>query len=355
MRLLYYFFSGGSPHLLGDHMRSEGFFALWDALTSQGVLDEVIIILDEQEPQAITYTPKVRAAVVRGVEETLPWLRDDDLIFIRGMFKQWTPFVEEVRRRGNWLLFYGGNSGRDKWPYWHIVLNDLLTESYGNEGKVFLPFVKPTNPAIFHCTHQPLTYDVCLGASNIHDKKGQWMGVNALIAGGNRWKAALPGSPRRGLHTPALFDWITENNLTVDILGGIPREQVARLFNRTALLLHLSGHGQNDRSVLEALACGTHVVISHPERHTPLLMQSPGVSVWSNPEDATALAAWLETNLPLVEATPGHRTAIASNFTRTMGLHEVVVPWFTTLIEWLNGNPPTEREALLHGNALRIP
>jgi hypothetical protein len=182
MRLVFFYLAHRNAGFYFDFLATEGYYWLLKRMVETGIVDEVSVIIDSGQKLApVDYMPGITGHVVPGIENTP--LRDGDIIWVRGGWKSWFPFLSRLHEEQRWLLFYGANTGRERWPLWDVVFDDLSGRDYvDGAGRIHLDFRKPTNPEIFHPMDIDPKYDLCIGASHIHDKKGQWRGVQAAIA-----------------------------------------------------------------------------------------------------------------------------------------------------------------------------
>ncbi len=367
MRVIYLFAGGSSaqpnhtmqwsldvptPHpLAGDHMRDEGFYAMWNRLAELGIVDEVVTVITcGRHTGFAEYTPTHHCVVIPHIEDLRSHIRPDDIIVTRGGFK-WDGFLSDMHAARHWMLFYAANANRVGWPFWDVVLDDLVERNaIGEAGRLILAFHKPTNPHYFSPTGVQRCYDVCLGASHVHDKKRQYLGVNMLVEYkrmfGCDLRAVLPGSFRRSTHTLKIHDTIAEHGLDVHVTGGVSRTEVARILNQSWLYLHLSHSGQNDRGAMEALRCGTPIVLTTPNRHAPFLVKDDAVClVTEHAQDPAALAAEVQERLYRASA-PGQRERAYAHYEEHNGMDTVVIPQMRKLFEFMRKHPQADREAL---------
>ena len=260
----------------GDHyqkvFKDEGYFSLLRELKIRGIIENLYIFFESgQEPGIASWVSEANCQVIPNISLVEKYIDDDTIIFVRGGFRHWHNWLLQYKNK-NWLMVYAANTGREKWPWWDIVLNDLqLKSEIDSNDRYQFHFIKPINQTTFkpHYMINP-TYDLCIGASHIHDKKGQWRAVKVLMAYkklfGIDLKAVMPGSYRRSEKTLNML----QNDLKeVDVIcpGMLNRSDLCKLFNSCKLFMHLGAHGQNDRGPLEALACGTKIILGSPKYH----------------------------------------------------------------------------------------
>jgi hypothetical protein len=260
-----------------------------------------------------------------------------DIVFIRGGFKP-TEFYQWCNDQKIWIMFYAANTGRASWPFWDIVLDDMGPEQnrIDHAGRLWYHFRKPINQDIFRPLARSYIYDVCLGASYIHDKKGQWFGVEMLndyrqITGKNL-KAIMPGAYRHSAQTNQIPRLIKKWGLDVHEPGMVDRAELAEIFNQSRLFLHL-GSGQNDRSLIEANACGTPAFVRHEQYH-PKFMTRLGSTVnflAIHPDDPYQCALQLAAIMDLKDI----RQETFQWFIQNSDLDTIVYPQFKRLFEFM--------------------
>lgn len=260
-------------------LESEGLFWMFQKMKSAGIISDFITIIESTRGTGRFNLKGNLGFVVPHVSCIDELLRPGDVLFVRGGWRGWCSWLES-RKRKNWLLLYGANTGRERWTFWDVILNDLNIEAKKDRvGRYWFPFRKPIHADIFHPLDLPIKYDFCIGASYIHDKKGQWRFVEVL----KRWKGRkprciMPGAPRRGAKTnPALEE---AKSLGVEVPGMLPRPELNKVLNSSKFFVHLGTSGQNDRGPLEALRCGCRIVLASPQYHSPHV-----VRVSTTPDD----------------------------------------------------------------------
>lgn len=313
MRLVYFYTSNGcldpgsnaswNPQEMtrnfyaGQQITTEGFYYLFRKLIECGILDEVLIVIDSmRSPGMISHHPGIKIRVVPHIDYITPYLRDDDVFYVRGGFKPWYEFLTKQRAAGRWMMFYRAATNRGNWPFWDVILEDLsIAMTVDGQGRITYPIVKPTNPEIFYTIQNEhyRPYDLCIGASHIHDKKGQWRTINALVSYqkiyGENLHCIMPGSIHHSVNTNKIPEIITENNLDITMPGMIDRRDMRAIYSSAKLYTHLATAGQNDRGVLESLCCGTPAMIGFPAYH-PVQFKLPAVRTVTRPDDSVEVA-----------------------------------------------------------------
>ena len=317
----------------------EGLFGLFSAMIEAKIVDQIHVMIDSNaDTGVVEYFPGLTAEVGR-IDEGI--LKPSDVVFTRGGFKAWLPFLEMCRNRGHWMLFYGANTGRGQWPFWHVIFDD--TSGKGNmldsQGRLCLDYRKPVNESIFRCypDAEPI-YDLCIGASHVHDKKGQWRGVRVAQAYREMYdrglRCVLPGAIRRGVETNKAIKEIMDLALDIDLPGMLSRHKLATVLNKSRLFCHLGSGGQGDRGPMEAMRCGCPLIIGFPRYHAPWVWQNDRVCfVPEDPDDYQAIAEYIHDKLSSV--TPDVRRYVSAGFSRQAGIASVIVPRMKRLFNCL--------------------
>lgn len=281
------------------NFHTEGFAYLFQRFIEIGLFDEILVVIESnRSPGSMQFSKGISILVVPHIQTLWSFLRDDDLVWARGGWRTWWLFLDQWHALGRWLLFYRAASNRGAWEFWDIVLDDLReTTTWDTHGRFYFPILKPTNPELFYpMDGVDQVYDLCIGASHIHDKKGQWRILPILDAYrekyGHALKCVMPGSFHGGGETRALVNKIKDYD--IETPGMISRFQMRRIYNQSKLFVHLGGAGQNDRGPLEAMACGTSIVLANEQYHTPVINSKH--CPWSfhiDPEDPSVAAQQL--------------------------------------------------------------
>jgi hypothetical protein len=195
-RLVYFYVSNGStiPGTIkwspeqkthdpfAHHFTQEGFCYLFQKLIDKKIIKDVLVVIESSRHSGSKYlSSNMSILAVPHIDELKPYLREDDIILARGGWRSWFPFLQEWHDLGRWLLFYRAASNRGAWKFWDIVLNDLQTGfAQDKVGRFYYPINKPVDPNLFYPMDEPKIYDLCIGASHIHEKKGQWKIVAVL-------------------------------------------------------------------------------------------------------------------------------------------------------------------------------
>jgi hypothetical protein len=254
----------------------EGYYYLIAQLLKRKVFDEVVVVIESNRGYGIsTFKEGIKCYVVPTISEFDPYIKEGDIIWARGGFKSWFPFLESKKGK-HWLMLYAANTGRQRWKFWDVIIDDLSGQSHFDKlGRFFFSVEKCINPDIFKDLKLKREVDICIGASYIHDKKGQFKVIDALIQYQKMYNEKplcyLPGASRRGTHSNLIPDKIKKHDLNVIMPGMLPRSELATLMNRSKLFIHAGASGENDRGPLEAMKCGAFPVVNEPKYHSPLV------------------------------------------------------------------------------------
>lgn len=335
-------------HYASIGMFSEGFWYMFKQMIERKIVDEVLIIIESARgPGSTVYGTNFKCVVMPSITDIWQFLRPSDLILVRGGFKSWYPILQEMQKQKRWLMFYRAASQRGNWPFWDIILDDLREESFVDSWqRLYLPFMKPTHPGIFKPMRLERDFDVCIGASHIHDKKGQWKMLPVLLEYrkqfGKILKAVMPGSLYGGVHTNDIPSQIRRNNLDVSMPGMVQRDEVAQLYNRSKTFVHLGVAGQNDRGVLEAMRCGTPVVIANPRFHAPFTFKNTEVSMLTENSDNPAELA-KELHDFLQGSSIERYDKVFKYHEEKSGLENVILPYMEKLVNFMTKYPEADR------------
>ena len=328
-----------------DAFAGEGYFKMLEALVKNNTISDLKIFFESNVQPGIASWIKdssVYCEVIPEIRFVDEYIDKDTIIFVRGGFKHWHDFLLKYKDQ-NWLLLYAANTGRERWSWWDIVFDDLeCRNQIDRHGRYWFPFIKPINEQMFFPENdQPLKWDFCIGASHIHDRKGQWRVVEAISEYNKRYgeiNCVMPGAPRRGLKTVEMI-----KNLPgikhVEMPGHVHRTKLREIFNQSKYFIHLGAHGQNDRGPIEALACGTPIVIGSPKYHAPFLSRIGYIGC--NINEPISIASSLKTLNNLW--TPEEKNNTFEDYKRESGFKEVVIPRMQVLFDILSSSKPSEK------------
>lgn len=341
-------------HFVGEHgLPTEGYFHMLRKLKEKGVIDGLLVFIESYRSPGFRVIEGIQCYVVPRIEYVEPFLQEDDVLFVRGGFRGWyDPFLLKMQKQKRWLLLYAANTGRQRWTVWDVIFSDLTAQfTCDKRGRFWFFFKKPINPEIFHPIKIKRTMDVCIGASKIHDKKGQWMTIDALIQYkkmfGEALKCVMPGSIRyRGKETPLIPKKIEEHGLNVVMPGFLNRYELNKILNHCKLFVYLGNSGENDRGPLEATSVGCLTLLGGETRHAPFLRGgwNKGIMIAKDPTNAAAVADQINDLLKLHSEEA--RESVASHFDEHNGFDSVVIPEMKRLFGVIRNNPVPDIEAL---------
>ncbi len=262
--------------------RTDGMINLFDQVSEKEYVNQVTVCIDSTTDHGgLQLSPHTSIAVLPTMNTITSFIKPGDILIVRGGFKPWLSFIKHIySRRENWILFYGANTNNHRWPFWDIVLDDLREEPAIINSKLFIPFSKPVHEGIFR--PQPRVakeFDIMVGASHIHRKKGQYHVLLAALEHkmrtGQNWKLLLPGGMIRCLTNKIIT--ATAPKLDIARTGSVSRMELCKLMCKCKLFVHAGVGGQNDRSILEALRCGLPVVMVNSKRSATFISKNPQV------------------------------------------------------------------------------
>lgn len=297
MRLIFLYVAHRKAKHFSEVVKTEGYYWLLKRMVETGVVDSVdIVITSGGDEFSVSYEGGLmNCHVLNGLHRLDDKfnIRVGDVVWCRGGWKAWAPHLQALARRGVWTMLYAANTGRQKWKWWHVILDDLRDGCVLDAlGRFHMYWRKPMNPGIFFPTNVDRDYDVCIGASHVHDRKAQWKMVEVSLAYrrlfGADLRCVMPGLIQRGTQTNHIRSKVADNKMKIDLLGGVPRSKVAAVMNRSKLFVYMGGHGQNDRGPLEAMSCGTMPLVAAPHRHDPVFGRMGWVIEQPNNFEATA-------------------------------------------------------------------
>jgi len=330
----------------------EGYYRLIQYMADLRIIDEALVVIESREsPGYRVYSEKVHCLVMPDITALTGLIKaGNDVIWVRGGFKHWHDWLFDLHKQGFWLMIYAANTGRQKWKFWDVVFNDLDGKDHVDGiGRVHLDFRKPINDEIFYLNPVRDRWDVMIGASRVHDKKGQWRAIDALATYKELYKeplrAVVPGPFSRGVQTNRIREKVLFHNLPVDILGEVPREDLAVVMNSTKIFVGLGSHGQGDRGPMEAMACGCPLLIGYPWYHAPWVTADERyAAVSENPDNPIVVAT--EINKMLSEYTPALRQEVSRYREECAGIERHALPLMARLFSWFKENPRANRKAL---------
>jgi len=187
-------------------------------------------------------------------------------------------------------------------------------------------------------------FDVCVGASHVHDRKAQWRTIEIIATYKKLFRedlrCILPGRFGHGVKTNLLRENIKSARLDVAMPGMVPRDKVRELMNQSHLFVYMGMGGQNDRGPLESLRCGTPVIISNPSRHCPTVYQNRRfctiIRNWGNNKEC---ALQFKEALDRSRNSSDIRKECSNYFESVNGMETVVIPEMRKLFGIIKNNP----------------
>lgn len=366
MRVIYFYFSNGACakdniipwsdkiktlNHYAQNIWTEGPFRMLDLMAQKGIIDEQIVFIDStRNPGFYPITEKSKVYVVPHLSESLNYIKSGDVIYARGGFKPWIDTLQTLSNNKHWIMFYRANTNRGNWQFWDIILDDLVDNNYNAGGRLGYSFRKPINEDLFfNDKHPQRLYDVMVGASHIHIKKGQHLTIQALLKYkemfGKSLSAILPGSFIRSYTNKVIIDVLQSKELNLVHTGMVNREKLNSQMNLSKLFIHLGPGGQNDRGVLEAMCCGTPAMVAS-KRYSPFVYNNFEFGKLINCQDDPNKTA-IEINKMLKEIEKGAYRNISEYYLKNNGMEQEAIPRMVKLIDFIKANPIPDREKLL--------
>ena len=327
-------------------MPSQGFTWLWQQLLDEGIIDDVVILYNHghANPGTIEYGKRMRLHVFPYVGDVVDFYEKGDVIFARSWCRQWKIHLAPKLKDKRVFWYPAGapvhKQRGDSLLAWKDILSGILVDcpeavrsSFFN-GTPTIPFLKPIHPEHFKPMKMKREYDVCIGGSEATRKKGQPDGVRAIAEYyrlyGKKLHCVVPGKmyPRERDCEILAAEYRNKYGLEIDVVGQIPHKDMCTLYNKSRLFLHLGNNGGNDRSVLEAMACGTPVImredtIGYHAEFT--VVPEAEVGLVSDKSDYAQTAHAIHEHLPLSDE--ARRTRISTYFWNVNNREAVLKPW----------------------------
>jgi len=325
---------------------TEGYFHMLKRMQEKGIIDDLIIFIESNRSPGCSIMDGIPVYVVPEIKYVEEFLEEGDVIFARGGFRSWFSFLTRMKHVGHWLMLYAANTGRSRWKFWDVVFDDIQGKHWSDaRQRFFFDFKKPINPNIFKPLKTLRDYDVCIGASHVHDKKAQWKTIDALIDlnkqdaldGRPPRKYVLPGAIKRGVHTNHILKNVREAGIHVHTPGHVHRSKLNEYYNRSKLFVYLGNSGQNDRGPLEAMSVGCPIMLGGTTRHSPILYKNTvGCKVVTDPNNPAVTAGEIREMIDL--HTEGLRVHNQIYFQNVSGMETVILPEMARLFGLIRPN-----------------
>lgn len=326
-------------------LETEGYFSIIDKLLLRGVIDKAIVFIESYRSPGrfSTSNPNIQGYVVPHIAQSEKYIEPGDIIWARGGFRTWHDFLIRMQNKGHWCMLYAANTGRERWPFWDIILDDLSKEEvFDQRGRLKLFFKKPMNEKIFAPMTMAKKYDLCIGASHIHDKKAQYKMIVLLNhyknITGKTFKCVMPGDIRRGTWTNKWTHPRILKSLNIEATGMLTRKELSYVLNQSKVFCYLGGSGQGDRGPMESLICGTPLFLGPTNRLAPVTYNNPEVSrVCSDPRNLDVLIKELCDFLNYVENSDNIKLISHMHFMEENGMDKTISD-FARIINFLQFN-----------------
>lgn len=333
---------------------TEGYFYMLKKMLEEGIIDDLIIFIESNRSPGCAIMEGIPVYVVPEIKYVDDFLQEGDVIFARGGFRGWFNWLHRKRKEGHWLMLYAANTGRSRWKVWDLVFDDLKEKHWFDKrnNRFFFQFKKPINPQLFKPMKTRRDYDVCIGASHIHDKKAQWKTIKALVDlqmqdkldQRKPRKYVLPGALKNGVHTNHIINDIKEAGLNVEIPGMVHRFKLNEYYNRSKLFVYLGNSGQNDRGPLEAMSVGCPIMLGGTTRHSHVLWKNQvGCKIATDPNNPAVTAGEIRDMIDL--HTEGLRVHNQTYFDNKNGIEKVVIPDMAKLFGLIRANVNRKEKA----------
>ena len=131
-------------------LESEGYLYILRRLSETKVFDEILIFIESNRgPGYFITSTGIKGYVIPEIARINEYLKPNDIIWARGGVRSWYEVLDEKKGK-HWMVLYAANTGRQRWRFWDVVLNDTLgINMIDRRGRFFFDFEKPINPEIF--------------------------------------------------------------------------------------------------------------------------------------------------------------------------------------------------------------
>ena len=322
---------------------SHGFFWLWQQLLAEGIVDDVAILYNtakECSSGTVRYADNLRLHVIPYIGDLEQFYRPGDVVLARGWGEQWIVHLVPIMKDKP-LYWYSAGAPPKKnsiMRTWCDVLDGVLVDcprairSAHFDDLPHIEFLKPINPDYFTMVDVAKKYDICIGASQLVKKKGQLGGVEAVVAYkklyGKKLRCIVPGKYWDDGVKRSISRHTKDQDLPIEIPGDIPSGNMNMVYNASKMFLYLGDSGCNDRSVLEAMACGCPVMMrkeSAAKHASFVAARESGTFLTENAQDAEALARDIHALLEQCEEVK--RKRLSDYFWAINNRGAVLEPW----------------------------
>jgi glycosyltransferase involved in cell wall biosynthesis len=333
-----------------DSFYREGYFILLEKFAESGLFDEITIVYESNvDPGYASWIrPEfgfVRQIVMPEIRFAEKYIDEDTIIWARGGFRHWHDWLLKYKGK-NWLILYAANTGRQRWTFWDVVLDDInMLFTIDSHNRIYYPFIKPIDDSFYFPVRTDYFWDICIGASYIHDKKGQWRAIELFdtylrMYGGNL-RGVMPGAMRRGVKTNAMIETLQKGKYLIDTPGMLDKTKLMMVYNRSKVFVHMGSHGQNDRGPLEAAACGCRVILGSPRYHSARLITHNIANFVMEVDNFEEWARVIRLYL-CREEYPIKKVLRANEFKKVMGLDEARLRMTRLFLELQKQKPTIE-------------
>lgn len=274
-----------------------------------------------------------------------------EIVWVRGGWKSHLPWIER-HLPNHWFLYYGANAGHHSWPHWDVILEDrhqryVFPDSL---GRLVWYYRKPVAPEFRARPGLERTWDVCVGASHIYDRKGQFRALDVCDEfyrlTGRQLRCIVPGCfYSREKQTERMKARLQSGAYpNVHLSGMLPREELVGVYNRSRFMYAATCGGQGDRCALEAGVCGCRMITARRRNHGPYVTADERFCFTPTAPEATGeIARYLAREID--EETPTRLDCAAYHVAH--GGTEAVVAQIAPVLAVLRENPKTADRAAL--------